>query len=194
MGQTGTPIPYALTERLERARQLDAVSGVLSRVVSRALPAGPVREVAEGRFLGHALHPLLTDVPIGAWTSSLVLDLVGGSASEPAADLLIAVGVAAALPTAVTGWADWSGASVEQRRVGIVHAASNVLALSLFAVSLRHRMRRERARGKLLSLAASGALGVGGYLGGHLAYARGVGVEARAPSSAAAPSRAAASG
>jgi uncharacterized membrane protein len=151
-------------------------------VVGTVLPDGPVREAAEGRFLGHALHPLLTDVPIGAWTSSLVLDLVGGPASAPAADLLIAVGVAAALPTAISGWADWSRAPVEQRRVGIVHAAANVLAVGLFGGSLRQRVRRRRTRGKLLSLAASGALGVGGYLGGHLAYARGVGVEARAPS------------
>lgn len=149
------------------------------RVLGAALPPGPVRELLRGRWLGHALHPLLTDVPIGAWTSSLVLDLIGGRESEAATDLLIGVGIAAVAPTAVSGWSDWSEIGAEQRRVGLVHAGANIAAATLFTVSLVHRRRGDRAKGKLTSVLAATALGAGGFLGGHLAYAQGAGVGER---------------
>ncbi len=113
--------------------------------------------------------PVLTDVPIGMWTSALTLDLVGGPAARPAATRLIALGILTAVPTAVTGWADWSTLETRDQRVGVVHAVSNALAVGLFAASWRARRRQAYARGKVLGLAASSALGLGGYLGGHLA-------------------------
>jgi uncharacterized membrane protein len=139
-----------------------------------------MRDVLRGGWLGHALHPLLTDVPIGAWASALVLDLAGGSSAESAADLLVGVGLAAVAPTALAGWSDWGESSTpEQRRVGVVHAAANIAAAGMFAASLMRRRERRRGSAKLLSLAGACALGVGGYLGGHLSYARGVGVGER---------------
>jgi len=170
------PPPQALAERLEQLHGLDAPAGIIANALRSAMPEGAVRNGLRGRFLGHALHPLLTDVPMGAWTSAVILDLIGGRSSQGAADLLVGVGVVTALPTAVTGWADWSEATIEQRRVGLVHAAANITALGAFCGSLRDRRRGRRTRGKLLSLAGAGLLGVGGYLGGHLAFARGVGV------------------
>jgi uncharacterized membrane protein len=125
------------------------------------------------------VHPLLTDVPIGAWTSSLVLDLIGGRDSEPAADLLIGVGLAAVAPTALSGWSDWSETGTEQRRVGLVHAGANITAATLFAASLVQRRRGDRAKGKLTSVLAAAALGAGGFLGGHLAYAQAAGIGER---------------
>lgn len=144
-----------------------------------AIPAGPVRDVLAGRWMGHALHPLLTDVPIGAWTSSIVLDLAGGESAESAAELLIGVGLAAVAPTVLSGWSDWSAASVEDRRVGLAHAAANIAATLCFATSLANRRNGHRRAGRLLSLTGAGALSVGGYLGGHLSYARGVGTGER---------------
>jgi nitrite reductase/ring-hydroxylating ferredoxin subunit len=120
---------------------------------------------------------LLTDVPIGAWTSSLILDAVGGRQSRRAADRLIAVGILAALPTAATGIADWGDTQAKERRVGMVHAVANTTALALFSGSLLARRRGRRARGIAFSLAGGGALGLGGYLGGHLTFALGLGVD-----------------
>ena len=168
-----------LSHRLERAAVLDAPARAAERIVGAALPRGPARELVRGGWLGHALHPLLTDVPIGAWTSSLVLDLIGGRDSEAAADLLIGVGVVAVAPTALTGWSDWSETGTEQRRVGLVHAGANIAAATLFATSLVQRRRGDRAKGKLTSLLATAALSMGGFLGGHLAYAQAAGAGER---------------
>jgi uncharacterized membrane protein len=167
------------TERLERAQALDGTAGRIRRVVENVVPEGPARGFLAGSWMGHALHPLLTDVPIGTWTSSILLDFGGGTSSESAADLLIAVGLAAVAPTALTGWTDWSTASTENRRVGLVHAAANITAATCFVASLANRRRGRRDAGKLMSLAGAGALGVGGYLGGHLSYARRVGTGER---------------
>jgi uncharacterized membrane protein len=174
-----TPL-LGVTERLERAKALDHPARVLEPLVRKAIPDGPLRALLGGRWMGHALHPLLTDVPIGAWTSSLILDFAGGSSAEQAADLLVGVGIAAVAPTAASGWSDWSETlTPEQRRVGLVHAATNIAAASLFSVSLLRRREGRRGSGKLLSLAGAGALSIGGYLGGHLSYARSTGTGER---------------
>jgi uncharacterized membrane protein len=166
------PALVALTERLESATELDKVVNAV-RPLAAALVSDPAwRNLLRGAWLGHAVHPPLTDVPIGLWTSALTLDLVGGSAARPAATRLTGLGVLAAVPAAVTGWAEWSGIGLRDQRVGVVHAASNAAALWLFAASWRARRRGAYGRGKLLGMAGSSALGLGGYLGGHLIAAR----------------------
>jgi uncharacterized membrane protein len=170
----------AATERLERATTLDGPIHSIAPVIRAAIGDGRLSGLLSGQWLGHALHPLLTDVPIGTWTSSLILDFVGDQSTEAAADLLVGVGVAAVVPTALSGWADWSRTlTPEQSRVGLVHAAANLTAASMFSVSLLCRRRGRRGVAKLLSVAGAGALGVGGYLGGHLSYARSVGTGER---------------
>jgi nitrite reductase/ring-hydroxylating ferredoxin subunit/uncharacterized membrane protein len=123
---------------------------------------------------------VLTDLPIGFWTSAVVLDLFGDRRTRPAADLLMAAGVAAAAPTALTGWADWSELNRPEQRSGFAHAAANVTATVLFAASLLARRRGHRTGGVALGLAGSAAATVGGYLGGHLAYRRASGVNQNA--------------
>lgn len=167
-----TPATVTWTERLERATALDPVVRAV-RPLADALVADPTRRDAlRGAWLGHAVHPMLTDVPIGLWTSSIVLDLVGGLEARPAARRLVGLGVLAAVPTAVTGWAEWSGKDERVQRVGVMHAVVNVAALGLFASSWRARRTDQHLRGVSLSLAASSLLGVGGFLGGHLVSAR----------------------
>ena len=166
-------------EQLERAQLLNRAVGVLEPLVRSAIP-GRARALLGGSWLGHALHPLLTDVPIGAWTSSLILDFAGGPSAEQAADLLLGIGIVAVAPTAASGWSDWSETlTPEQRRVGLVHAAANITAASLFSASLLRRREGRRTVAKLLSVAGAGAMGVGGYLGGHLSHARSVGTGER---------------
>ncbi|MFJ6940205.1 Rieske 2Fe-2S domain-containing protein [Streptomyces sp. NPDC101132] len=159
-------------ERLERSPAPDGLIGGVRRAV-RALPLGGVRDVLHGVPLGHPVHPLLVQVPIGAWLSAAVLDLVPGEARG--ARTLIGVGLASAGPAALSGWTDWAELPPEQARVGLVHALSNTGAVTLYAASLAHRVRGRTGRGKLLALAGLACVSVGGALGGHLAYRQAAG-------------------
>jgi nitrite reductase/ring-hydroxylating ferredoxin subunit/uncharacterized membrane protein len=163
-------------ERLEGAAAIDVVATPLHKVVSTVLPPGPAKDALHGVWLGHPLHPLLTDLPIGFWTSAWVLDIVGGRRSRAAADALVGLGVVSALPTIVAGWADWSELHRPERRTGVVHAAANALATALYASSYLARRRGERARGVALGMAGAAAATVGGFLGGHLSFRRAAGV------------------
>src|SRR5207248_9781205 len=113
------------------------------------------------------LHPLLTDLPIGAWTSALFLDLIPGPSARRAARILVGVGILATVPTAAAGLSDWSDLSGEDRRVGLVHAAANTVALACFTKSFLTRLGGKR-RGRISALAGAAAMTAGGYLGGHL--------------------------
>lgn len=169
---TNTPTPLSLARRLESLQALDPVVRAV-RPVADALVADPVRrDVLRGAWLGHALHPVLTDVPIGLWTSAVTLDLVGGPSARPAARRLIGLGLLVAAPTAWSGWAEWSGSGARVQRVGVVHAATNALAVALFASSWVARRRGDQRRGQALGLAGASVLGAGGYLGGHIVSIR----------------------
>lgn len=166
------PAIVTLARRIERSRALDGAVRAL-RPAAQALLADPVRRnLLHGTWMGHALHPLLTDLPIGFWTSATVLDLVGGRQSRPAATLLVGLGVLSAVPTAVTGLSEWGAAGHREQRVGVVHAAANSVALVLYTGSFRARRRNRHLRGVLLATAGTAATTVGGYLGGHLTSAR----------------------
>jgi nitrite reductase/ring-hydroxylating ferredoxin subunit/uncharacterized membrane protein len=175
-----SPAPHAVIDRITAIDAIDGPAKILGKKVRDTIPKGPVKDALSGTPLGHAFHPLMTDVPIGTWTSALLLDWLGGEDAEAAADRLIALGLAAAGPTFVSGWNDWADtepASDGVRRVGIVHAVCNGGAATLFAASLASRKAGHRGRGKALGLAAGGLLAAGGWLGGHLSYAQGVGVD-----------------
>ena len=167
---------HELASRIGDVEALDRVAGPLARMAKKLIPAGPVKDALSGAGLGHPLHPPLTDVPIGSFTAATVLDLVGGRRSGDAVEALLGLGILAALPTAAAGLSDWSDTYGPDQRTGVVHAASNVAMLSLFTASLAARKGGRRGLGRTLSLAGMAAMAVGGYLGGHLTYARGVGV------------------
>jgi uncharacterized membrane protein len=168
------PATVTWTERLESASALDPVVRAVTPLAD-ALVANPARRDAlRGTWLGHALHPVLTDLPIGFWTSAVVLDLTGGPQARSAATRLVGLGLLTAGPTAVTGWAEWAATGQREQRVGVVHAVANVAAVVLFASSWRARRRGDHGRGKALGMVASSVLSLGGYLGGHLALARDV--------------------
>jgi nitrite reductase/ring-hydroxylating ferredoxin subunit/uncharacterized membrane protein len=174
-----TPIGHDLLERLAALDAVDGLAKPLAKQI-RSLKSPPViNEALSGTWLGHPVHPLLIVLPLGSWVSAVMLDWLGGEDAETGADLLIGAGIATALPTIATGYSDWADtepASDTVRRIGIVHAACNATALTLFGASLAARAAGARGRGKLLALAGASAVGVGGYLGGHLTYAEGVGV------------------
>jgi nitrite reductase/ring-hydroxylating ferredoxin subunit/uncharacterized membrane protein len=173
------PKVHALVEKLEGASAIDPPAKTVAKAVRSAIPAGGLKDLLSGKPIGHALHPLLTDVVIGSWTSATILDLIGGAQSRAAAERLIGVGIAASLPTAVSGATDWADTTVSSapvRRVGAIHAVLNVGALALYGASLAARRGGSRGKGVLLGLAGASVLGASGHLGGHLSYVRGVGV------------------
>jgi nitrite reductase/ring-hydroxylating ferredoxin subunit/uncharacterized membrane protein len=172
-------ILHDLVRRIERLSFLDAPGKAVQDAIGKVLdPNPPLKNALNGTWLGHPAHPLLTDIPIGAWTASAILDVVGGKRGRAAADRLLALGVLSALPTAATGGANYSDFNDPRtRRVGLVHAAANDVAIVLFGASWVARKRGRRWKGKALSLAGMGTMTVGGYLGGHLSYGLGRGVD-----------------
>ncbi|MDQ1705188.1 MAG: hypothetical protein QOF18_1554 [Frankiaceae bacterium] len=162
-----------VVDRIENAGPLDPVVKAVKSVVTALLKPQAVRDALHGVWLGHPLHPVLTDVPIGTWSAAAILDAVPGTG--PAASTLIAIGCASAVPTAVSGWADWSQLHPPQQRVGLVHAAANVTGLGLYTASLLARAKGHTLRGKALAYAGFGAVMAGGYLGGHLVFRQAAG-------------------
>jgi nitrite reductase/ring-hydroxylating ferredoxin subunit len=157
---------------------LDPPAKAIGRTVRQILKPGPVKDLLSGSWLGHALHPLLTDVTVGTFTSALMLDWVGGREGRQAARRLIGIGLLSTPPTVATGYSDWADTEVGDegvRRIGIVHAAANATGATLFAASWARR--RNGGSGRLLALAGGGILTAGAYLGGHMSFAEGIGVD-----------------
>src|SRR5436190_23726171 len=171
--------------RVVEGPAIDQVAEPLSKAVKGAYEAaGPVGQRAKnamhGVWLGHPLHPVFTDLPIGAWTTGLVLDAVAAAnndgAMARAADVAIAVGLAGAAAAAVTGLTDWSETSGRSRRTGLVHGLLNIAATTLYATAYVLRRNGARTSGQSCALAGySIAIGAA-WFGGDLVYAQRVGV------------------
>ncbi|TDC64898.1 (2Fe-2S)-binding protein [Actinomadura sp. GC306] len=156
------------TESLERARGLDRTIRALSTAVRRTLGTGTVKDTLHGVPMGHPAHPPLTDVPMGLWMSAAVLDLMPGT--RRASQTLVAAGLAGAVPTVLTGVADWASMHREQQRVGLIHAMSMATASGLYSASFWARYQGRDSAGRAFGFAGLTALLAGGYLGGHLAF------------------------
>jgi nitrite reductase/ring-hydroxylating ferredoxin subunit/uncharacterized membrane protein len=166
-----------LVEQIAAAEQLDAIAAPLAGAVKVATQPRLVKNALSGTWLGHQLHPLLTDVTIGAWVGATIVDLLGGVRGADAARRLTAVGILSAAPTAASGYSDWSDTYGAEQRIGLVHALGNTAGLALQVGSYLARRRGHRGLGVALGLAGLGAAGGSGYLGGHLVLALGVGVD-----------------
>jgi nitrite reductase/ring-hydroxylating ferredoxin subunit/uncharacterized membrane protein len=165
--------PAALAGRIERAHALDPVVRRLSDTAVRALPAGSWTDTLHGVPFGQPAHPALVRLPLGCWTSAVLLDLFRGTGR--ASGMLIAAGVAGTAPAAVTGLADWSALHTGQQRVGLAHAVCQAGAATLFLGSLAARAGGRPGYGRLLSASGLAMASVGSYLGGHLALRLGAG-------------------
>lgn len=171
---------------ITRQDWLDAAGDRVQPAILNAFEAGgeagqEIKNFLHGTWLGHPLHPVITDVPIGAWTTAAVLDgleLMGEKKFAPGADAAIAVGLAGAVGAAVTGITDWTGTTKERRKIGLMHGLLNSGAAVLYATSLVLR-RRENSRKTAigLSMLGYGIAGAAAYLGGHLVYGEQVGVD-----------------
>ena len=175
---------------IERQEWLVPLEEGLQRAVSAAFQAGgaagrAVKNFLHGTWLGHPLHPVLTDVPIGAWTTALVFDALDArgrrwpwrSVLQRCADDAIVLGIVGAVGAALAGLTDWQHTGGTARRTGFAHATLNTLALGLYVGSLAMRRRGARRAGRSLASAGFGVLLASAYLGGRLVYREHIGVD-----------------
>jgi nitrite reductase/ring-hydroxylating ferredoxin subunit/uncharacterized membrane protein len=169
--------------RVADSPAIDDVAEPLSKAVRGAYEAaGPIGQQAKnalhGVWLGHPLHPVITDVPIGAWTTALALDAAadGDPGMRRAATFAIGVGLAGAVGAAVTGLTDWSETDGQSRRAGLVHGLLNLTATTLFAAAFSLRRKDSHDGGRKCAWTGYAiALGAA-YLGGDLVYGQRIGV------------------
>src|SRR5688500_11101372 len=154
---------------------IDQVAEPLSKAVRGAYEAaGPVGRQAKnalhGVWLGHPLHPVFTDVPIGAWTTALALDAAGNGdpGMQRAATFAMGVGLAGALGAAVTGLTDWSETQGQSRRTGLVHGLLNLTATSLVATAFFQRRGNGHTNGRACAWTGFAIALASAYLGGAL--------------------------
>ena len=166
------------TDALEGAEQLDDVIGRIRNVVQNLVSPVPIRRLLSGTDLGHPSHPMLVQLPIGLWTSTWALDFIGLGKTK-AARTLVGLGVLTALPALASGMSDWVDTDGAEARVGLVHATTNSIALACFSVSWWRR-KEGRHGGVFWSTLGATFATAAGFLGGHLAYSLGVGVDTNA--------------
>lgn len=162
---------------------LDRIAEPLSAAVRRAYQAagstgGEAKNFAHGVWLGHPLHPVLTDIPVGAWTTALALDAAAGDdpGMRRAARLAIGLGLVGAVASAVTGLTDWSETSGRARRVGLVHGLLNVAATALMTASWLERRQDSGSGGRATAWIGYAIAAGSAYLGGELVYGQRIGV------------------
>ena len=185
-----TGLAESAAQGIERQEWMAPVEDALQRAVAAAFKAGgnagrAVKNFLHGTWLGHPLHPALTDVPLGAWTTALVFDtLDAGSRGWPwqtaarrRADDAILVGIVGAVGAALAGLTDWQHTNGTARRTGLAHAALNTVALGLYTGSLVVRRRGSRGAGRSLAVAGFGMVMASAWLGGRLVYRERVGVD-----------------
>lgn len=150
------------------------------RTVTRAVARGRSGEALRGEWLGHALHPLATDLPLGCWISSGLLDVIARRRAADASRQLVGLGLLFVPLTAASGLADWNELSnPRRRRVGLVHALGNGMVAVLYLLSWQRRRSGDQERGIAYGLGGGALAIVTGYLGGHLSFATGASVEPR---------------
>src|ERR687898_274119 len=159
-----------ILDRVADKATFDKAIGPAQRAVQAVLKPQALKDLLHGTWLGHPLHPILVQVPVGSWTSAGLLDAI--PALRPAATVLIGTGVAAAVPAAMSGAADWSEQGIGVRRLGLLHAAGNTVALGLYVGSLVARVRGRGGLGRALSYAGLGIATGSAAVGGHMSYAQ----------------------
>jgi nitrite reductase/ring-hydroxylating ferredoxin subunit/uncharacterized membrane protein len=177
---------YPPLERfIDQQQWLDTVGEPLQKYIGSLFSGGgergkQIKNLLNGTWLGHPLHPVLTDVPVGAWVATFVLDTVaslqGSDELESAADITLATGLAAAVGSAATGLTDWSDTYGEERKVGLAHGLTMVAAVVAYTVSLLARLTGARGAGVAMANTGLALMMAGAYLGGDEVYDIGYGV------------------
>jgi nitrite reductase/ring-hydroxylating ferredoxin subunit/uncharacterized membrane protein len=173
----------AFSKLVEKQEWLNSGEEVVQKAVRNTLQvAGDgTKDFLHGKWIGHPLHVILTDIPIGSWTAAVACDAIASITDnndlDSAADATVAIGLVGALGSAVTGMTDWSEVDPPARRIGFVHAILNVAATGLFTASLISRRRGSRASGRGLAALGFVLATASAKLGGNLVYEHRIGVD-----------------
>jgi nitrite reductase/ring-hydroxylating ferredoxin subunit/uncharacterized membrane protein len=173
-----TRLPDRLVALVEQSRRIDTLAAPVHRAASTVSRSGAaLRGALSGTGLGHPAHPAIVVGPLGCWTGALVADLTGESS---AARRLTGAGVLLAAPAIATGLSDWADTTGAEQRVGFVHLCANLATLGAYTASWRARRRGDRRSGVAFGLLGAAGAATSGWLGGHLTYRVGVGVDTTA--------------
>jgi len=171
---TSVPASISVEEKLQKA--LDKALYANGNPVAQK-----IRNFLNGTWLGEPLHAALTDIPVGAWTAAMAFDALDviGNRDEfaVAADASIAIGLAGAAGSALTGMTDWSDVDPPARRIGLIHALLNISATALFTTSFILRKRRSRNGGRIASALGYAIMSYSAHLGGKMVYEQRVGID-----------------
>lgn len=176
----------SVMELIDEQEWLDKAGAAVQPVILNAFKAGgktgnDVKNFLHGKWLGHPVHPMLTDIPLGAWTTAVVLDtmeLCGSKQYKPGADAAVSIGLVGAAGAAITGITDWTGTTEVERKAGLVHAVLNIGATALYIASMFLRKKKKsRAAAITLSMLGYGITTASAYIGGNLVYHQQMGVD-----------------
>src|SRR4051812_21266400 len=182
-------------ETIAKQEWLESAADPISKAIRELFPgdAGRViKNALHGIWLGHPLHPVLTDIPVGAWTLAMVLDALDGLGANKelraGADFAVGFGLLGAVGSAVTGVTDWSETDGRGKTIGLLHGILNVAATALYTTSFfMRKQKKQRSAGIALSMLGFAVANASAYLGGHLVYGEQNGVDHTAPPDAAQP-------
>ena len=169
------PELISFLRRIEGDGRLDGPARGLATIADAVVRSPRVDDALRGAWFGHALHPMLTDFPLGAWMSASFLDLFGGKGARRPAQRLVGFGLLAAMPTAAAGLAEWRATGGGARRVGVVHATVNATATLLYGSSWLARRRAAHRTAVAFGVVGGLVATTGGYFGGHLSLVRKIG-------------------
>lgn len=176
----------AVITAVDQQQWLDTVSDKVQPALTKTFTSGgpigrKVKNFLHGTWLGHPLHPVVTDVPLGAWTVALLLDGMEVATGRPefgrSADAAIKVGLLGAVGAALTGITDWQHTENRARRIGVMHGLLNTAATALYTTSVVQRKRQQRSAGRWLALLGFAIASGSAYLGGQLVYGEHIGVD-----------------
>jgi nitrite reductase/ring-hydroxylating ferredoxin subunit/uncharacterized membrane protein len=140
-----------------------------------------IADFLHGTWLGHPLHPVLTDITIGAWAMAGIFDAAGAITDSDelrkVGDHLTTAGTISAIPTAITGLTDYSTFPEPSAAPATLHAMLNTINFGFYIASVRARRRGDHSRGVLYSTIGLGLTAVSAWLGGKLVYTYKVGVD-----------------
>ena len=165
-----------LATQLEGDQRLDPIADQLGTWFDKAVKPGPAKDLLSGTWFGHPIHPPLTAGVVGMWSGAALLDTFGGKGARGGADALVGLGVLAAVPTLATGWNELADTDGRAKRLAAIHGLANASVTGVFALSWLARKAGFRGLGRLLTLIGAGGVAATAYLGGHLSFVRGIGV------------------
>jgi nitrite reductase/ring-hydroxylating ferredoxin subunit/uncharacterized membrane protein len=132
----------------------------------------PIRDLLNGRWLGHPLHAASTDIPIGLLLGSVLLDLIG---QPTAADITLVGTIIFMVLSALSGLADYSETTGKALTRATLHASLMTVALVVLIVSavLRGGDPADRTVPIALSIVGFLIVTAGAFVGGDVAYVLG---------------------